>query len=256
MSIFQALYPLIPVAIAGGVALKSDVYSNSGVFTHHRWPFSNVLIILTGLAVIQFISYFAFRFNIISAHILGVYGAIFFLFTAGTLAYFFVIKKFKVDVSRLCLSSVKNINYILVPVLCFFVYSWVSILYVYVTNNDQIVSKLTKTIVDLKIFNDFSTDTFVYVLSLVLVAPVTEEIIFRGIFFAPFERKLGSNGAILTISILWAFTHLSFSNIFKIFIFGLVFGYIYKKTESLVPGIILHSLINSFPIIVYIFLRE
>jgi membrane protease YdiL (CAAX protease family) len=74
-----------------------------------------------------------------------------------------------------------------------------------------------------------------------IIAPINEEILFRG-FLVP---RIG----IVASSILFALGHLSYNSSFGIeviaaLIFGLVSGYVFKKTGSLYPSIIAHILVN------------
>ncbi|MCF6186467.1 MAG: CPBP family intramembrane metalloprotease [Desulfobulbaceae bacterium] len=142
---------------------------------------------------------------------------------------------------------------ILLPVIFFLAYLTIVFGYAHFTNNDQIILDRTEKFHSLQIFRGSTLESITYVVGLVLIAPVLEEILYRGIFFPPFERKLGSGGAICLISFLWALTHLNIDAIASIFIMGLVLGYLYKQTKSLLSGIIFHSLINVFAILTYIF---
>jgi len=253
MDIFSVLYILLPFSVAACVALKKDTFSNSDGFETQKWLFNDVLFILTGLACIQFICLLAFKIRIISAHELGIYGTIIFSFMVGGVTYFFVIKQH----GMVCLLSMiytgKIITNIFLPVILFLSYLTVVFLYAYLTHNNQIVLARTELLQHLQIFKGSILESVVYVVSLVLIAPTIEEVIYRGIFFPPFERKLGSRGAICVISFLWALTHLNINAIMSIFFIGLILGYLYKQTKSLLPGIIFHSLINLFSILIYVF---
>ena len=75
-----------------------------------------------------------------------------------------------------------------------------------------------------------------------VIEPINEEIFFRG-FLVP---RLG----IIPSAIIFGLAHYSYNSTFGIeviaaFIFGLLSGYIYKKTGSIYPGIVAHILINS-----------
>lgn len=76
-----------------------------------------------------------------------------------------------------------------------------------------------------------------------LVAPINEEIFFRG-FLVP---RIG----IILSSILFALAHLSYFSISEFsaaLFFGLLAGYIYKKTKSLYPSLLAHMVINLITI--------
>lgn len=75
-----------------------------------------------------------------------------------------------------------------------------------------------------------------------VIEPINEEIVFRG-FLVP---RLG----IIPSALLFGFAHYTYNSTFGIeviaaLIFGLISGYIYKKTGSIYPGIVAHILVNS-----------
>lgn len=82
-------------------------------------------------------------------------------------------------------------------------------------------------------------------LSYVIVAPIIEEIIHRGMVFNYLKRIFKVKNAIIISSFLFAIIHFQFSGegIIKL-IYGLVFCISYQKTKSLITPITFHILIN------------
>ena len=79
----------------------------------------------------------------------------------------------------------------------------------------------------------------------VVVAPFVEEIFFRGFLFQGFRQKYGWVRAMLLSSVIFAVAHLDPASLIPTFILGLVLTYIYQRSNSLWPGIILHFLVNA-----------
>lgn len=79
----------------------------------------------------------------------------------------------------------------------------------------------------------------------ILFAPLFEEMTFRGFLFAGLRQKLGWVNAALISSGIFAVSHLSVAAFIPTFALGFLFTYLYQKSNSLWPGIILHTLINS-----------
>lgn len=80
-----------------------------------------------------------------------------------------------------------------------------------------------------------------------LVFPIGpgEEIYWRGLIQRNFAERFGANTGFLTATAAYALVHLPTLNpplILTAFIGGLVWGYLYKKTGSLVPAVISHVL--------------
>lgn len=80
----------------------------------------------------------------------------------------------------------------------------------------------------------------------VIFAPLVEEIFFRGFLFQGFRQKYGWIGGGLLSSAIFAIGHLDPVALFQTFIFGFLFAYMYHRTNSVWPGIILHFLVNAF----------
>jgi membrane protease YdiL (CAAX protease family) len=84
-------------------------------------------------------------------------------------------------------------------------------------------------------------------IAVVIVAPLFEELLFRGFLFAGWSRsRLGPMGTIVLTSLLWSAAHGQYELdfIFLIFAFGLVAGLARHHTGSLVVPIILHAAVN------------
>ncbi len=80
----------------------------------------------------------------------------------------------------------------------------------------------------------------------VVLAPVGEEILFRGFLYGGLSRKMHAMGAMVVSSLVFAVSHhYATSGLFFVFLYGLVFCWLYKRTGSLWPGILAHGLYNG-----------
>jgi uncharacterized protein len=89
-------------------------------------------------------------------------------------------------------------------------------------------------------------------LATVIVAPVTEELVFRGFLHRSWASSwLGVCGTIILTSALWALLHQQYNwiGIFDIFLTGLVFGWLRQRSGSTTLTIMLHALGNLFVMI-------
>ena len=78
------------------------------------------------------------------------------------------------------------------------------------------------------------------IISMILLAPIIEELVFRGIILKSFLLNYKPIKAILFSSILFGLIHFSSEKILGVFVLGVFFGWIYFKTNSLLFAIILH----------------
>jgi len=89
----------------------------------------------------------------------------------------------------------------------------------------------------------------VIVFSVLVVAPIIEEIIFRGVFFTSFRKYFGQKWAIFIVSFLFTFAHYPqikehVERIIFMFILSFMITYVRAKTGSIKVAIILHNLYN------------
>jgi hypothetical protein len=84
----------------------------------------------------------------------------------------------------------------------------------------------------------------------ILIAPLVEEMIFRGILFAIFESQLGLRFAIVITAILFGGLHVpeywgAWNHMLLIFLVGLVFSLARGMSGSLAPSVFLHAGYNA-----------
>lgn len=83
----------------------------------------------------------------------------------------------------------------------------------------------------------------------VFIAPFMEELIFRGVLFAVFERRAGVRFAIIATALLFGALHIpeyqgAWNHLFLIFMVSVVFSLTRGLTGSLAPSMILHFSYN------------
>jgi len=84
-----------------------------------------------------------------------------------------------------------------------------------------------------------------FILVGVVIAPLVEEIFFRGFLFQGFRQRYGWVNSLLLSSALFAMAHLDLVALIPTFIMGSVLAYMYHRSNSVWPGIILHFLVNA-----------
>jgi membrane protease YdiL (CAAX protease family) len=86
-------------------------------------------------------------------------------------------------------------------------------------------------------------------ISVVIIAPIAEEFLFRGFLFSQLKRTtLGAWGAVSLSSFLWTIIHFQYEPLILLvlFIFGIFLGYIRMAYGSLSLPIILHAINNAY----------
>lgn len=79
-----------------------------------------------------------------------------------------------------------------------------------------------------------------------ILAPFTEELVFRGLLLRLLTKKHGPAVAVLMSSLLFALFHFSQSDYVGTFVFGVIVAMLYLRTGSLWVPVITHSAYNLF----------
>ncbi len=105
-----------------------------------------------------------------------------------------------------------------------------------------------------KQMNFISQDHLVMYLMVVVLAPVLEEILFRGIILKGLINKgVLPNNAIWISSLVFAIVHGNPWQFVGALLLGMVLGLVYFKTESILTVIVLHALNNLLSILVILY---
>jgi membrane protease YdiL (CAAX protease family) len=87
----------------------------------------------------------------------------------------------------------------------------------------------------------------VQILLIVIAAPISEEVCFRGMLFGGLREKLPRVAAALLSGLIFGGLHAltGVTAVPPLIVFGFLLALLYERTGSIVPGIILHMLNNS-----------
>jgi uncharacterized protein len=101
-----------------------------------------------------------------------------------------------------------------------------------------------------RVVEDLGADTnkfllVVGALVVIVVAPVCEEVFFRGILFAVLRQRMPLWPAAVIDGVLFGFVHGSLVIVPILAALGVVFCYVYERTGSIFPTIALHALNNT-----------
>jgi membrane protease YdiL (CAAX protease family) len=86
-------------------------------------------------------------------------------------------------------------------------------------------------------------------LALVLVAPVTEELLFRGWLLQDLKEQYGERRALVYSSVLFGLVHVEAGAILYATLGGLVLGAVALRTKSTLSSIAMHAGVNALPLL-------
>lgn len=88
------------------------------------------------------------------------------------------------------------------------------------------------------------------IFSIVIFAPILEELIFRRIIFGTLLPKTNFFVAASVSAIVFGIIHFDFTHILLYAVSGFIFAFIYYKTKRIIASIISHMLLNGFVVLV------
>lgn len=129
----------------------------------------------------------------------------------------------------------------------YLVYFAVSILLVVIllTNNIQIPGYQLQPSLAPE-FGDSLVNIVFGALTIAIIAPILEEIIFRGYFLQTLVNKIGSFWGSIATATIFSLIHYPWQSFIPIFILGLIMNSLVIKTKSIWPAIVFHITNNAW----------
>lgn len=78
-----------------------------------------------------------------------------------------------------------------------------------------------------------------------IVAPIKEEMLFRGLIYPPLRQTLGKGRGMLLTGLFFATLHFDVVRFLPLFIGGVVLAWVYQRSSSIWPAIIAHGTWNT-----------
>ncbi|MEN8138449.1 MAG: type II CAAX endopeptidase family protein [Bacteroidota bacterium] len=167
------------------------------------------------------------------------------------LVYWIIIKKEKSDIEKGTESKTNILNfslgkpgkYLYIIIISLIMMLWVDFFASLIPMPDWAIELFEKAF-NLSVPN---------IIMIAIFAPLLEEILVRGLVLRGYLQNYTPNKAIIASAIFFGFIHLNPWQFIAGFISGLLLGYLYYKTKSLTPSILVHFLNNSLSVIFMIY---
>lgn len=98
---------------------------------------------------------------------------------------------------------------------------------------------------DAEMFERMTSGGLISLLMICIVAPMVEEMLFRGVILRSFLRQYDRWPAILGTALLFGLVHMNIYQCVAACITGTLMGWLYERTRSLWPSILLHASYNT-----------
>ena len=86
------------------------------------------------------------------------------------------------------------------------------------------------------------------ILAIAIVGPILEEILFRGAITSELLKAYSPKKAIFFSALIFGIFHINPAQILIAFLLGLLLAWLFYRTRSLIPGILIHILNNSLSV--------
>lgn len=99
-----------------------------------------------------------------------------------------------------------------------------------------------KLVIEIK--KNFNNNLFFNFFLIIIVAPIIEEIVFRGLFYKTLKNFLPFVQASIISSLIFAIIHENILSLTILFLLSLYLTWIYERTNSILYSILTHSIFN------------
>lgn len=86
------------------------------------------------------------------------------------------------------------------------------------------------------------------ILAIAIIGPILEEMLFRGAVTSELLKQYSPTKAIVFSALIFGIFHINPAQVLNAFLLGLLLAWLFYKTHSLIPGILIHILNNSLSI--------
>lgn len=216
-------------------------------FREQKWSASDIVLLVLSINVLELLLYYLletpFIYRSLYQLILRKNPHIFhsFILLLLTCAFLITLLRFRIKQNIKILGFKKNnlLKNIGLGMTTAFIFSLISVIIDLTTGPDSSAIEIVREIKNLSGLSDY----ILYFLVIVILGPIVEESIYRGMLYSPYRKKYGPTKAIIITSLFFSVIHLKVG-FGCVFIYGLVYGALYERTESIVPPIVAHGLSN------------
>lgn len=98
-------------------------------------------------------------------------------------------------------------------------------------------------------------EPWLVIVAIVVLAPIAEEVFFRGVAFNAWLAERGRRFAYIGSAVLFAAIHASLISLLPIFLLGLALAWVYRRTRSLLAPIAMHATVNGISVTLALLVR-
>lgn len=164
-----------------------------------------------------------------------------------TVVYLFCIKRYKLSWKDIGIRKLSWRDFLwTVVALIFLIIVSIAVLMIMEKMGISFENSKTETVQ-----NDKSIYAFcIAVIGAAVISPIYEEVLYRGVFYTFFRDRYGIWGGVLISSIIFTVVHIPTYNTLPVnFLSGVVFAWLYEKTNSILSAMTAHALFNFIAVL-------
>jgi membrane protease YdiL (CAAX protease family) len=249
------IFSLSPILLVYIASLKEDAHEPiHDVFSQQLWNCYDIILILCFFLLIRAFNWLLVWKDIISASQVNSYGTLIFLVVPCIAFYFIFRKKYSFTPSELGLCFKNCTQKIIIGLRVFFLLAFLQFMIAFLIGSNRLFFEGSRWFYKFKLLEMQLDQLFVFCFSILIVAPIVEESIFRGAMYGPLSRKFGHRGSIVLTALIWAFWHNNIKSFAGVFIAGIILSYVYANSQSVIPNTVIHILHNFTSFITFLYL--
>lgn len=136
------------------------------------------------------------------------------------------------------------------------VFTAIIVTFLYLIFEEHIRSLFSFVLIDLEEVQPSLIAYLLFFINICILAPIYEELLFRGIILRRFTLRWSPQKSIIISSVIFGIIHLNPINVVFAFALGCVLGYAYFKTKNIFVPMILHSFSNFLAFLQYVYTNQ
>ena len=135
-------------------------------------------------------------------------------------------------------------------------FAMANLMYVYHKLLTKMGIKIERPMIEALLKNSDSSSLWLMCFGIIVLAPISEELIFRRFIFGFLAPRCGFLTAMVITAGLFAAIHMSLYSLPALFLLGIGFQLIYLKFGSIYPAILMHAFNNAIAVTLLLFLPQ
>ena len=249
------IFSISPILLVYIASQKEDAHELTyGVFSKQLWNCYDVILILCFFLLIRALNWLLVWKDIISPSQVNSYGTLIFLVVPCIASYIIFRIKYRFTLSEIGLYFRNCTQKIILGLRVSFLLTLIQFIIAYLVGGNRLFFRGSRWFYKYGLLEMPSDQLFVFCFSVLIVAPIVEESIFRGAVYGPLIKKFGYKTSIVLTALIWALWHNNIRSFSGLLIVGIILSYVYAKSQSVIPNIVIHILHNFISLITFIYL--